>query len=299
MSSSFLRRFSNKGSRTHSLPRVHTEDLHQETFYYETSSPTSFTDARRTAGNVLKFSLQTLGQVSANIPFGGVLSGVINPLLAITERIEQTSDNEKGLVKLAARIELLTPIVSEMAESNPTAGRKTIKALQRELQSITEELEAAKARGKLNQFFNSVDNASVLEKHNQALTEMIATATFASVREVLESLRELERSKMLDSSPSEGINELGDITGGFGGGGGDARRTGGRGGVGEGPQLDLDPDDRWRAGNVSGGRGGVGGMADDVGGEGGTGKGPIITIRSYRRRVVVTQPQAADEFSIL
>ncbi|KAJ7672352.1 hypothetical protein DFH06DRAFT_1176074 [Mycena polygramma] len=178
----FLRRLSNK-ARKNSVPAVNTDVSRQESIY-RTSSPANMAG---TAGNVLKFALETLSCVSANIPLGGVLSSVIDPLLAIAERIE-------GLVKLAAAacIELLTPLVSKMAEKNLTQGRPTIEDLRQELHSITTELEEARTRGKVNQFSNSIDNASVLEKHNQALAQMIAAATFATLQDVLESLRELE-----------------------------------------------------------------------------------------------------------
>jgi hypothetical protein len=42
---------------------------------------------------------------------------------------------------------------------------------------MTKDLEVARSRGKLNQFFNSVDNASSIEQHNMALAQMIADST--------------------------------------------------------------------------------------------------------------------------
>ena len=89
--------------------------------------------------------------------------------------------------------------------------------------------------------------------------------------------------------------------GGLGGTGGNAR-TGGEGGDGEGPKLDINPDERWKVGNISGklksaslsshclhlvgGTGGTGGIGIEVGGKGGTGKAPVITILR-RSRVLV------------
>ncbi|KAF7296447.1 hypothetical protein HMN09_01051100 [Mycena chlorophos] len=46
-------------------------------------------------------------------PFGSVLNSAIDPLLDIMSRVEQTSENERGFVQLASRIELLTPIVAD------------------------------------------------------------------------------------------------------------------------------------------------------------------------------------------
>jgi len=291
----FLRRLSLRKARTNSVPHVNVDTRFSSTRTSgslppaeEVSSPTSIPDATRTAQNVLKFALQTLSSVSANIPMCTPLSGIIDPLLSIADRIEQTSANAQGLVELAARIELLTPVVSDLAENNPNQGQSIVDTLQRELQSIKKDLDAASSKGQLNQFFNSPDYASSLAKHNTTLAQMIADSTLATVREVLKTLHEHEakRLRLLESSPSE-VNELGDITGGLGGTGSSAR-IGGEGGEGEGPQLDLDPDERWKIGNISGGTGGTGGMGVEVGGKGGPGKAPQISVR--RNRNVVSQP---------
>ncbi|KAF8169201.1 hypothetical protein K438DRAFT_1774446 [Mycena galopus ATCC 62051] len=210
------------------------------------SQPLISTETRRTASNALYFALQTLSSISNNVPVAGALSAIIEPLLDITSRIKQSSDNAQGLIQLATRIERLTPIVEEMAKS-------------RELASMATDLKAASERGQLNQFFNSADNALALSKHNMVLAEMIADST-----EVLKTLRELEA--------------LNDSVGGVGGTGGHAQ-IGGEGGEGDGPQLDIDPDDRYQIGNVSGGTGGAGGIGVEVGGKGGIGKGPVISMR--------------------
>ncbi|KAJ7875259.1 hypothetical protein B0H14DRAFT_61644 [Mycena olivaceomarginata] len=137
---------------------------------------------------------------------------------------------------------------------------------------ITRDLDAARSRGKLNQFFNSAHNASSLEKHNMALAKMIADSTLVTVNEVLRLLREIECSKLQESSSPEPPIVLGDVTGGFGGTGGTARISG-EGGEGEGPQLEMDPYKRYRIGNISGGTGGTGGSGIEVGGEGGDREG--------------------------
>ncbi|KAJ7502706.1 hypothetical protein B0H11DRAFT_2223612 [Mycena galericulata] len=242
-------------------------------------------EATHTTFNALKLALTTLSAASSNIPLAGALSGVIDPLLAIADRIQQTSDNKKGLVELASRIELLAPVLCETGKSEQ-AQLQLVKALHRrvarwELDSIKEDLEAASSRGILTQFFNSADNSSSLAKHNTTLTQMISDATFATVNEVLKTLQALE-SQFSQSPPrvgDEGINEMGNITGSFGGTGGHAR-IGGQGGEGEGPQLDISTQDpiRWRIGNISGGTGGDGGTGIDVGGKGGTAHAPVIRI---------------------
>ncbi|KAF8150285.1 hypothetical protein K438DRAFT_442045 [Mycena galopus ATCC 62051] len=155
--------------------------------------------ARRTASNALYFALKTLSSISNNVPVAGALGAIIEPLLDITSLIEQSSVNAEGLIQLAARIERLAPIVEEMAKRDPDRGQVIILDLQTELASIATDLKAASQRGKLNQFFNSADDASPLSKHNMVLAQMIADSTLVGVQEVLESLRELESSKMQDA----------------------------------------------------------------------------------------------------
>ncbi|KAJ7182339.1 hypothetical protein C8R43DRAFT_3179 [Mycena crocata] len=137
------------------------------------SSTPKYTDTAHTALNVLKFSLETLDTVSNNIPLAAILSSVIGPILDIVDRIEQTSANKEGLAELAARIELLAPIVSEMAENNPVQGQKIIEALEREFESIARDLATAREQGRLSRFFNSADTASSLSKHNCVLAQLI------------------------------------------------------------------------------------------------------------------------------
>ncbi|KAJ7113617.1 hypothetical protein C8R44DRAFT_796795 [Mycena epipterygia] len=228
------------------------------------------------------------------MPMAAMLSSIIDPLLVIMERIEQTSDNQQGLNALAARIRVLTPIVSELAKNNSIQGRLMIQALERELQSITQDLEAASLRSSLDQFFNSTHNASSLAKHNAILAQMIADSTLVTVHEVLKTVQDLEHSKILQSSPPIEIIERADITGGLGGPGGRGR-TGGQGGDGEGPQLAIRTDELQKLGNVSGeflfgtlqlcllvvgGTGGTGGEGIEIGGKGGTGKAPVISFSS-------------------
>ena len=50
---------------------------------------------------------------------------------------------------------------------------------------MAEQLDAAKARGKLNQFFNSADNSSILQMHNVALDQMIADSTVCQLQILL------------------------------------------------------------------------------------------------------------------
>ncbi|KAJ7461004.1 hypothetical protein B0H11DRAFT_161273 [Mycena galericulata] len=129
-----------------------------------------------TALNALKFTLQTLSSVSANVPMGSGLSSVIDTFLAVLTRIQQTSANAQGLAQLAERINHITPIIMSEDASLPSKGQ-IVEALQRELQLITKDLEASRSRGKLQQFFDSSENAACLAQHNMSLMQIVTTAT--------------------------------------------------------------------------------------------------------------------------
>ncbi|KAJ7873089.1 hypothetical protein B0H14DRAFT_3438530 [Mycena olivaceomarginata] len=214
----------------------------------------------RTAPNDLDLALRALSTISSGILLGGTrtLSGIFEPLLEVTERIEKTPANAQGIAQLAARIERITPIVNEMAHMNASKGQTIVQELQRELASMTQDLEDAGSKGKLDQFFGSADKGSPLERHNTALAELIADSTLVTVNEVLRSLREIERSKLQESPSPEPTVVLGDVKGESGRPGGHGH-IGGEGGEGGGPQLEMDPDERYRIGNISGGTGGNGG----------------------------------------
>ncbi|KAK7012900.1 hypothetical protein R3P38DRAFT_3278764 [Favolaschia claudopus] len=244
----------------------------------------------RTVSNALYLSLKTLSTISSRVPGGEPLSAVIDPLLDLTDRVEQTSINGYNLAQLAARIERLTPVVQNLAKDNSAQGRIFIDNLERELRSIKKELEKAQAEGKLKQFFNADYNTILIERHNMGLAQLIADSTLVAVHEVLTSLRELEKSKVADPSSSELRPPLVyHFTGGSGGMGGSGTRTGGEGGDGEGPHLSLEPDGMVTY-SVSGGTGGQGGEGTEVGGKGGTGKAPVIIMRRGTFAIPSTSP---------
>ncbi|KAF7373280.1 hypothetical protein MSAN_00537000 [Mycena sanguinolenta] len=255
--------------------------------------PVVDTETAQTETNMLVFSLMALSTISNRTPLGGVLSETIDHLLEITVHIKQTSANAQGLAQLAARIERLTPIVTGVTQDDPEEGQAIVQILQKELASMTIELEAADANGKLSQFFNRVENASTLRKHNSALAQMIADSTLVPVQDVVNSLRELEHSKLQELYGAEMAGETGIIGG--------TAYIGGEGGEGAGPQLDMNPDERCRFGKISGGTGGPGGNGVERGGKGGTGKAPLINMRRGRlgARFTAKEPQAGEENSIL
>ncbi|KAJ7875274.1 hypothetical protein B0H14DRAFT_3859487 [Mycena olivaceomarginata] len=187
----------------------------------------------RTAPNDLDFALRALTS------------------LEITGRVEQTPANAQGLAQLAARIERITPIVNEMAHMNASKGQTIVQELQRELASMTQDLKDARSKGKLNQFFGSADKGSPLERHNTALAKLIADSTGVKVDEVLGSLCKIEGNRVGQEVMATSAAR--------------AVRAGG-------PQLEMDPDERYRIGNISGGTGGTGGDGIEVGGRAGWGR---------------------------
>ncbi|KAJ7450007.1 hypothetical protein B0H11DRAFT_2078025 [Mycena galericulata] len=304
-------------------PQASSPDMTHEskqTLPQQTPGKASHADLPHTALNVFKFALQTLSTISSNIPLAQSLSGVIEPILVVMTRIQQTSANAQGFVELAARIKLLTPIIYEMGTQPssiptdiantssdspagldaPSRGQFVLEALRQEFESIAADLQVAKSRGTLERFFNSADNAACLAKHSMNLTQIISIATLVGVDEVFQSIKALEVKLGHDN---EAQIEMEDITGkdsfqprtevnldlgGIGGTGGYGN-IGGEGGEGAGPRLELDFKERLKIRKVSGGTGGDGGAGLQVGGKGGAGKGPVIGVQ--RRNSVQPLPE--------
>ncbi|KAJ6511816.1 hypothetical protein DFH09DRAFT_1197610 [Mycena vulgaris] len=201
-------------------------------------------DGSTNARDTLQLALKTLSSVSSNIPFGSILIAVIDPLLAIMGHIEEAWADARGFTVVAEQIELVTPIISEMAVDNPEQGRVLIDALKLELQSITKDLKAARSQDRL-ELLNSTDPSSSLGKHKLALAQMIHA----------------------------GQTDMGDIAGRLGAAGVSGLDIGGEGGEGNGPKVEIS----CQTGNISGGTGGTGGTGK-VGGKGGTGKAPVLKL---------------------
>ncbi|KAF8188526.1 hypothetical protein K438DRAFT_971658 [Mycena galopus ATCC 62051] len=90
-----------------------------------------------------------------------------------------------------------------MARDKPEQGGPFVDALKGELQSITDALKDADSRGKLDQFFNSEDNASSIAQHNNRLAQMIADVTLSKVDEVLQWLQDAESRIGANSGKAE------------------------------------------------------------------------------------------------
>ncbi|KAJ7325584.1 hypothetical protein DFH08DRAFT_817255 [Mycena albidolilacea] len=248
-----LRRWITRTSAGSTMTRANGEVVSQ-------SSPApSPTNDRNTVGpSALQTTLQEL---VSSVP-AGLVPTVIS-LSAVTKRIEassQTSANVQSLQELAA----LLAVITEVAQKNKNKGHTFFKDLDRELQSLTENLEVAYSQGRLNEFFNAAHNTSSY----MDLVQLMADSVLVTADDFLKSIRGVECAEQV-------------CVGGVGGTGGTAR-IGGEGGEGGGPRLDLDPSERCRIANISGGTGGTGGVGVEVGGKGGTGKGPVI--RASRTR---------------
>ncbi|KAJ7278183.1 hypothetical protein C8J57DRAFT_161898 [Mycena rebaudengoi] len=101
------------------------------------SSLTHSPDSPHTACNALKISLTTLSGTARTIPCAAVLRSVIDPLLALADRIEQNAANKKGLVELAIRLDLLTPILSATATKEESLGKQVVEDVKRSLAPST------------------------------------------------------------------------------------------------------------------------------------------------------------------
>ncbi|KAJ7154896.1 hypothetical protein C8R43DRAFT_1126283 [Mycena crocata] len=198
-----------------------------------------------------------------------MLCKVVENFRNTLDDIEIKSVTNAALVAVAARIDLLAPVFSEMAG----VRGDIVQRFQLELQALTHDLTVAKASGNLDKFFDTA-----IVQHNIILSKIIADSTLATVHEVHKCVEQLERSKLLQlQCPLPADFQLSNVTGGTGGPGGYAH-MGGEGGEGEGPILDLGYDEHWKIGHVSGGIGGTGGTGVEVGGKGGTGRAPVFKI---------------------
>ncbi|KAJ6587881.1 hypothetical protein B0H19DRAFT_1300195 [Mycena capillaripes] len=240
------------------------QNLHQDTYIPEASY---------TENDVLNLALSTLSSISSNIPFGSVLSSVIDPLLDIVDRIEPLPANLQVLVEFAARIELLSPLISEMARDRPQQGRVIIEALQRELQTMAKELDDAYSQGRLEELLNGTEYS--------LLRSTRFSGVFNVLRPNLKGSQRLQKTAAQSSSAHSHASpcncELNIRAGYMGGKGGEGGHTGGEGGLGEAAQLAMENVDRFR--RIHGGTGGQGGSGNVVGGRGGTGEGPKFNYR--------------------
>ncbi|KAJ7352689.1 hypothetical protein DFH08DRAFT_859644, partial [Mycena albidolilacea] len=153
---------------------------------------------------------------------------VLRDLSALTKRIEVSSDsvylllsyisiqqtpaNVKGLGELVALLEDLGPIVVELAERKTSQGQTFVEDLEWELQSLTEDLEAAWSQGRLDDFFGAANNISSFVKHKLVLVQTIADCTRFMVNEVLGTVRGVGGLKLHYLSSSGAPIMSGDVT---------------------------------------------------------------------------------------
>jgi len=144
-----------------------SERVRSTTTPSDTASP-----AGSAAVNALKFSLQHLGK--APLPGIGIATSV---LLDIINRIQDLTSVEKACRQLTKRMESLWYLVSNISEIDE--GERLVKPLIEELQALTSDLESASRQNKVVAFFNSDDDVSSMESHDQTLTGIITDLTAA------------------------------------------------------------------------------------------------------------------------
>jgi hypothetical protein len=84
----FFRRFPVRKARTVPTTKRSDSEIKYGQDIPQKKSPLITPETVRTASNVLDFALRTLSTISRGIPLGGALSGIIEPLLEITGRIQ-------------------------------------------------------------------------------------------------------------------------------------------------------------------------------------------------------------------
>ncbi|KAJ7614936.1 hypothetical protein FB45DRAFT_873803 [Roridomyces roridus] len=225
-----------------------------------------------TGRNAVKFALQTLSKVSNNIPLGGVINSVIDPLLDLADRIEETQANREGLVELAARIGRLLHIIGEKRSSPDEVESASVveNVFREELESIAADLNAARSQGTIQQFFNSRDTAGSLAAHNDTLARLISELTLEKMQDVQQSLKVIEEKlgRLARDGNFEDVRP--ELFGGTGGKGGASDDIGGEGGFGQGTRLPIEDVNEFK--RVLGGTGGEGGFGPNKGGFGGMGQ---------------------------
>ncbi|KAJ7352708.1 hypothetical protein DFH08DRAFT_1078316 [Mycena albidolilacea] len=134
---------------------------------------------------------------------------VLGDLSALTKRIERTPANVHSLGDLTALLDSLRPTVTELLERNTNQGQTFVEDLKRELQSLTEDLEAAWSQDRLDKFFSAAAHTTSFEKHSLALVQIIADSAIVTAHEVLECLRETGGRKLHIDQSSPAIRGAG------------------------------------------------------------------------------------------
>ncbi|KAK6996152.1 hypothetical protein R3P38DRAFT_2800177 [Favolaschia claudopus] len=221
----------------------------------DVASPrSSSSSTAHTGWNVLTVSLRTLSQVSGCVPLTAPLSAIIDPLLDLTSRVQQTSKNKESFVQLATRLDQLRLIVEDLATTDPGRCAANVQSLSRALGSFAKDMATASKEGTFAQFFNSDDNAATIQKHNEVFAGLISDLTLGISSELLRSVKEME------VEPAAKVEQV---------------KSEGKEGLEWVPYL--------KCPQVAGGMGGQGGSGLDIGGEGGVGSGPVIGRRSHFR----------------
>ncbi|KAJ7161800.1 hypothetical protein C8R43DRAFT_1174527 [Mycena crocata] len=257
-------------------PRTPTQDRAQG---FPAAAPGVADGTNISPANVFKSSLEML-KLSGNKYPSTTVCETVDSIIEIVHSIEKTSAKEEGLVQLAERIQLLAPILSEIA-------REDASSLECLLQTIAADL-ISDATGS---FANS--HAAITGYQVLSLRKLKADSEHI--------LAQYQHDSMLRSSASYSSQfDMEDVTASSLGGPGSTGRNGGEGGTdgsrsdgiidgnhrgrcmqmwrytGDGTKVEFASRGKRKFGNISGGTGGTGGTGLDVGGKGGMGKASEI-----------------------
>ena len=137
---------------------------------------TASSSKRRTmAGvNTIKSLLKTIGSLSDNIPVPG-LKPASELLLGLIEGIQDAQENAIGFQKLAERLESLNGLIlyAVQNEGNMSQTLPFLQRLERELESVREDIEESLNQGQLTRFLNSADDKLSVTTHIASLDSII------------------------------------------------------------------------------------------------------------------------------
>lgn len=177
------------------------------------SEPTTRSVSNKTAINAVKLTLQTLSAASQSTPLPG-LSFTFDSLLTVITKVEAMSDNLEGFGDLVGRLNTLQSTLSQFDGIGKvrTDLAHLFEPLQRELESLRGDIDAAISRGGLERFINSTGDASSLATHNVRLDRIISqltldvtTSTNHCVDEVLRGVNRLEKTQNAVSRRKESV----------------------------------------------------------------------------------------------
>ncbi|KAG6915976.1 hypothetical protein DXG01_009028 [Tephrocybe rancida] len=161
------------GSPPATMPdRVSRVDVIQSDEIARSPASSSPSPMRSAALNALRLALQHLG--AAPVPGLSVATGAV---LSIIDGVQNMAKAEKESKKLTKRIETLSYLVNNVGQVGGSQG--IIDRLVEELHDLASDMAKSSKANKLEAFFNSNDDVSTFDSHNDTLSDIISDLTFA------------------------------------------------------------------------------------------------------------------------